>query len=97
VRAAATLEQVNALKLLQARLWVARLGERDMYGWWAAEGVLGPDGAFVGPRVLLVTHPRVLVRTANRRQALDLEEDLLELATFYNDPKGAVERAVGAR
>ena len=40
---------------------------------------------------------RVLVPTANRRQALDLEEKLLELATFYNDPKGAVERAVGSR
>jgi ATP-dependent Lon protease len=40
---------------------------------------------------------RVLVPTANRRQALDLDEDLLELASFYNDPKGAVERALGAR
>jgi len=40
---------------------------------------------------------RVLVPTANRRQALALEEDLLELASFYNDPKGAVERAVGSR
>lgn len=40
---------------------------------------------------------RVLVPTANRKQALDLEEDLLELASFYNDPKGAVERALGTR
>ena len=40
---------------------------------------------------------RVLVPTANKRQALDLEEELLELATFYNEPKGAVERAVGSR
>ncbi len=40
---------------------------------------------------------RVLVPTANKRQALDLEEDLLELASFYNEPKGAVERAVGSR
>jgi ATP-dependent Lon protease len=40
---------------------------------------------------------RVLVPTANRRQALELEEKLLELASFYNDPMGAVERAVGAR
>jgi ATP-dependent Lon protease len=39
----------------------------------------------------------VLVPTANRRQALDLEEDLLELAIFYNEPKGALERAVGSR
>jgi ATP-dependent Lon protease len=40
---------------------------------------------------------RVLVPTANRRQALELEEKLLELASFYNDPMGAVERAVGVR
>lgn len=40
---------------------------------------------------------RVLVPTANRRQALDLDEDLLELASFYNDPKGAVDRALGPR
>jgi ATP-dependent Lon protease len=40
---------------------------------------------------------RVLVPTANRRQALELEEKLLELASFYNDPIGAVERAVGSR
>lgn len=39
---------------------------------------------------------RVLIPTAIRRQALDLEEDLLELAAFYNDPKGAVERALGS-
>lgn len=40
---------------------------------------------------------RVLVPTSNRREALDLDEQLLELADFYKDPKGAVERAVGAR
>jgi len=40
---------------------------------------------------------RVLVPTANKRQALDLEEELLALASFYNDPMGAVERAVGSR
>lgn len=40
---------------------------------------------------------RVLVPTANRRQALDLDEDLLELASFYNDPKSTVERALGPR
>lgn len=39
---------------------------------------------------------RVLVPTANRRQALELDEDLLELASFYNDPKGAVERVLGS-
>lgn len=39
---------------------------------------------------------RVLVPTANRRQALELDEDLLELASFYNDSKGAVERVLGS-
>jgi predicted ATP-dependent Lon-type protease len=37
----------------------------------------------------------VLVPTSNKRQALELEEDLLELASFYNDPKGAVSRVFG--
>jgi ATP-dependent Lon protease len=40
---------------------------------------------------------RVLVPTSNRREALELDEQLLELADFYKDPKGAVERAVGSR
>lgn len=40
---------------------------------------------------------RVLVPTSNRREALDLDEQLLELADFYKDPKGAIERAVGSR
>ena len=38
---------------------------------------------------------RVLVPTGNRRQALDLEEELLELAIFYNTPMAAMERAAG--
>ncbi len=37
----------------------------------------------------------VLVPTSNKRQALELEEELLELASFYNDPKGAVSRVFG--
>lgn len=40
---------------------------------------------------------RVLVPTSNRREALELDEQLLELADFYKDPKGAIERAVGLR
>lgn len=39
----------------------------------------------------------VLVPTANKRQALELDEELLELAEFYNDPKGAVMKAAGER
>jgi ATP-dependent Lon protease len=40
---------------------------------------------------------RVLIPTANKRQALELDESLLELAVFYNDPKVAAERALGSR
>lgn len=39
----------------------------------------------------------VLVPTANKREALVLDEDLLQLAEFYNDPKNAVTKAVGER
>lgn len=42
--------------LLGARLWVSRLGEWDVRRWWRTDGVLGPDGAYVGPRVLPRTH-----------------------------------------
>lgn len=47
---------VDPAQLLEARLWVARLGEADVYKWWRTDGILGPDGAFVGPRVLPKTH-----------------------------------------
>lgn len=43
-------------QLLELRLWVARLGESDVNQWWRTDGILGPDGAFVGPRVLPKTH-----------------------------------------
>lgn len=49
--------QIDPEKLLVARLWVARLGEGDVQGWWRTSGLLGSDGAFVGPRVLPMTHP----------------------------------------
>lgn len=39
----------------------------------------------------------VLVPTANKRQALMLDEELLQLAEFYSDPKSAVTKAVGER
>lgn len=51
-------------KVLEARLWVARLGEQDVLGWWATDAILGPDGAFVGPRILPRTHPAARVRIA---------------------------------
>lgn len=50
--------------LLEARLWVARLGESDVQGWWRTDGILGPDGAFVGPRVLPRTHATARARIA---------------------------------
>ena len=59
--------------LVKARLWVARLGETDLYGWWGSDGVLGEDGGFVGPRVLPLTHGtgRARVSTAVARFACD--------------------------
>lgn len=50
--------------LLRARLFAARLGERDVRSWWATDGILGPDGAFVGPRVLPKTHGTARARIA---------------------------------
>ncbi len=53
---------INAVQLLEARLFVARLGESDVLGWWRADGVLGQDGAFIGPRVLPMTHATARTR-----------------------------------
>lgn len=55
MRGAETIENL-ASQLLGLRLWVARLGESDVNRWWRTDGILGPDGAFVGPRVLPKTH-----------------------------------------
>ena len=51
-------------QLLTARLWIARLGEGDVNRWWRTDGILGPDGAYVGPRVLPKTHPTARARIA---------------------------------
>jgi len=56
------MENATLHKLLEACLVVARLGESDMHGWWATDGLLGADGAFVGPRVLPKTHPTARAR-----------------------------------
>ena len=45
-------------------MWVARLGESDVSRWWRTDGLLGADGAFVGPRVLPITHPTARARIA---------------------------------
>jgi hypothetical protein len=56
--------QLDLQPLLEARLWVARLGESDVHKWWRTDGILGSDGAFVGPRVLPRTHPTARARIA---------------------------------
>ena len=38
---------------------------------------------------------RVMVSTANKKNALDLQDDLLQVAEFYNDPREAIEKAIG--
>lgn len=55
---------MDTRSLLTARLWVARLGEGDVHRWWRTDGILGPDGAFVGPRVLPRTHTTARTRIA---------------------------------
>ena len=64
---------VDVRQLLEARLWVARLGESDTNRWWRTDGILGPDGAFVGPRVLPKTHGtgRARIAFAVARHASD--------------------------
>lgn len=56
--------RIDVAQLLEARLWIARLGESDVNNWWRTDGILGPDGAFVGPRVLPMTHPTARARIA---------------------------------
>lgn len=50
------LTEGEAHQVLVARLYVGRLGEADVHGWWQTDGLLGSDGAYVGPRVLPLTH-----------------------------------------
>lgn len=59
-----SLLNVDLPQLLITRLWIARLGEGDVQGWWRTSGILGSDGAFVGPRVLPMTHPTARARIA---------------------------------
>jgi hypothetical protein len=56
------LSHIDLAKLLVARLWVARLGEGDVLGWWRTSSLLGSEGAFVGPRVLPITHATARAR-----------------------------------
>lgn len=84
-----TFTSVNLELLLRARLFVARLGERDVQGWWATDGILGPDGAFVGPRVLPKTHGTARARIAiavARHACLERHPDRTAPHLFSLDP-----------
>lgn len=76
--------------LLRARLFVARLGERDVHSWWATDGILGADGAFVGPRVLPKTHGTGRARIAfavARHACLERHPDRAVQHLFLLDPE----------
>lgn len=81
---------VDVRQLLEARLWVARLGESDTNRWWRTDGILGPDGAFVGPRVLPKTHGtgRARIAFAVARHACDERHpDPKAIHLFRLDPE----------
>lgn len=76
--------------LLRARLFIARLGERDVRSWWATDGILGSDGAFVGPRVLPKTHGTARARIAFavvRHACLERHPDTSVHHLFSLDPE----------
>lgn len=56
------LTEEKAHRVLVARLYIARFGEADVQGWWRTDGVLGSDGAYVGRRVLPMTHATARAR-----------------------------------
>ena len=76
--------------VLRARLWVARLGESDVRRWWRTDGILGPDGAFVGPRVLPRTHRTARARIAfavARHACAERFPDPAAVTLFSLDPQ----------
>ncbi len=76
--------------VLRARLFIARLGERDVRSWWATDGILGSDGAFVGPRVLPKTHGTARARIAfavARHACLERYPDASASHLFRLDPE----------
>jgi ATP-dependent Lon protease len=84
---------ISALRQAQVRGGSIVLGDLSIQG-----NIKGVDSLSGLMQIALDNGARiVLVPTANKRNALDLEETLLELAEFYNDPKGAVAKAVGER
>lgn len=73
---------VHIERLLLARLWIARIGEADVQGWWRTSSLLGSEGAFVGPRVLPITHPTARARVVFAVAAHACKER-------YPDPKAS--------
>lgn len=53
---------VHIERLLLARLWIGRIGEADVENWWRTSSLLGAEGAFVGPRVIPITHATARAR-----------------------------------
>ncbi len=84
---------ISALREAQTRGGMIVLGDLSIQG-----NIKGIDNLTGLMQVALDNGARVaLVPTANKRQALELDESLLQLAEFYNDPKAAVAKAVGER
>jgi hypothetical protein len=84
------LAAVDISRLLAMRLWVARLGESDVKSWWRTDGILGPDGAFVGPRVLPRTHSTARARIAfavAKQACLDRHPDREAMHLFELTPE----------
>ena len=84
---------ISALREAQTRGGMIVLGDLSIQG-----NIKGIDNLSGLMQVALDNGARIaLVPTVNKRQALELDESLLELAEFYNDPKAAVAKAVGER
>jgi hypothetical protein len=41
-RSAVALRGIDSWRLLEARLWIGRIGESDVMSWWRTDGVRGP-------------------------------------------------------
>lgn len=96
------LSDVDQAFLLKARLYVGRLGEADVQGWWQTDGVLGADGAFVGPRVLPLTHPTarariVLAAAAHACSERHPDQKALHLFRLGPSTEDALDALIGSR
>jgi ATP-dependent Lon protease len=81
---------------------ISALNNRHVQGGMVVLGDMSIQGTIKGltslSEMVQLSHDNgakhVLLPTANKKQALDLDEHLLELAGFYNDPRGAANRAI---